>query len=72
MERRAVAAGAAAFEAKVAGRFAPKKYQAPPAIRMSNAAIPAASGVSAEGTFGAAGRTAVAGFACAGTPTCSE
>ena len=35
----------------------------PPAITMSNAAIAAASGASAERFFGSAGR-AVAGFAC--------
>ena len=43
-----------------AGRFAPRKYHAPPAIAMSKAAIPAASGPSDERFFGATGS---AGFA---------
>jgi hypothetical protein len=50
----------------VAGRFAPRKYQAPPAIAMS-ATIPAASGTNIERCFG----TVDLGFTSAGLPTSS-
>ena len=62
----------------VAGRFALRKYQAPPAIRTSSAASAAASGASPKrlfcgvGAAGVTGSAAFVGFACAGTPTCSE
>jgi hypothetical protein len=49
-----------------------KKYHAPPAIKMSNAAIPAASVASDEDFFDSGGFALVAGFASAGTPTRSE
>jgi hypothetical protein len=67
MERCAASAGGGV----VAIRFPATKYQAPPAITMS-ATIPAISGVSAQRFFGSAGLASVAGFAWAGTPTCSE
>ena len=63
MERRAAASGGGAFEATVAGRLALRKYHAPPAIKMSSAAIPAASGASRE-TLLRRGRL-LAGFAVA-------
>ena len=49
-----------------------RKYQAPAAINTTNAASPSASGASDERFFGSAGLASVAGFAWAGTPTCSE
>ena len=66
------ATGASAFVATDAGRLAMNKYHAPAAITMSNPAIPAASGASDERFFGSGGLASVAGFAWAGTPTCSE
>jgi hypothetical protein len=59
---------AGALEVTVAGRFAPRKYQAPPAIAMS-ATIPAPSSASIGPCFAATGS---AGFACAALPTSSE
>ena len=63
MERCAASARAAgAFEVTVAGRFAPRKYQAPPAIAMSAAIPRGPASTNIERCFGAAG---LVGFACA-------
>jgi hypothetical protein len=67
--------GGGAFEATAAGRFTPRNHHAPPASRMSSAAIPAARSGSRERFFGdtTIARSAdIAGFACAVTPTSSE
>ena len=69
MERCAASARAAgAFEVTVDGRFAPRKYQAPPPIAMS-ATIPAPSSRNIGRRFRTAG---LVGFASAGLPTASE
>ena len=68
MERRWAESGGGAFEATDAGRLAVKTYHALPEIRISSAAIPAVSGTRTGRFFDAAD----VGFACAGTPTCSE
>ena len=68
MEIRAASAGA--VEATAAGRFASRNHHAAPPIRTSNAAIPTASGSSAERFFdgtGVTGSAGFAGFAWAGT-----
>jgi len=70
IERCAAAAGV--FTETEAGRFSPKKYHPPPAIRMSNAAIPAAVGASVERFFGSGGFGSIAGFGWAAWPTSSE
>ena len=67
MERCAASVGT--FEVTVAGRFAPRKYQAPPAMTMN--AIPAASSIKLKRCLGAAGLIGLA-LASEGLPTSSE
>jgi len=79
LRRRARRRGAV-FAATVAGplatvatgRLATRKYQAPPAIAINNAAIATMSGASAERFFGSGRLAPDAGLAPEATPTSSE